>query len=333
MVIIYKLETVSSSPSPYSRCGLFNWRPYAMTQSDEPARSGSRPRDRPRVGFIGLGTMGGAMASNLLASGAPLLVWNRSPDKAASLQKAGAVVAQSCREVFDQSWAVLLMLSDEQGVDEVLDRQGGSFAERVRGCVIVNMGTFRPEYSCRLGQDVAAAGGRFVEASVSGSRAPAERGELIGMTAGEQSTVDEIHPLLVPICSAVHFCGAVPSALTMKLAVNIFLITTVTGLAEAFHFARRQNLDVAQFKDILDAGPMASAVSKMKGAKLATEDFSAHASIKDVLKNNQLIADAAHQVGASSPLVDACLCLYQRALDLGYAADDMAAVVRAFDGS
>ena len=78
---------------------------------------------------------------------------------------------------------------------------------------------------------------------------------------------------------------------------------------------------------------MASEVSRMKSAKLATEDFSAHASIKDVLKNNQLIADAANQAGAASPLVDVCLHLYQRTLELGYSADDMAAVVRAYEDS
>ncbi len=284
-----------------------------------------------RVGFIGLGTMGLPMATNLLASGVPLMVWNRSADKAEGLQSAGAVVAPSSQDVFDQSWAILLMLSDEQAVDEVLDRCGESFSKRVRGRVIVNMGTFRPQYSSGLSNDISAAGGRYVEASVSGSRIPAERGQLVGMTAGERSAVDDIEHLLSPMCREIHFCGAVPSALTMKLAVNIFLITTVTGLAEAFHFAKRQNLDLSKLKEIIDAGPMSSDVSRMKGAKLATEEFSAHASIKDVLKNNQLIADAAQHAGACSPLVDACLRLYQRTLDLGHSGDDMAAVVRAFE--
>ncbi len=89
----------------------------------------------------------------------------------------------------------------------------------------------------------------------------------------------------------------------MKLAVNIFLITTVTGLAEAFHFAQGHGLDVGQFRAIVDAGPMASDVSGMKIEKMFDEDYSAQAAILDVLKNNRLIAEEARLSKVASPLL------------------------------
>lgn len=283
------------------------------------------------VGFIGLGTMGLPMACNLLRSGVPLVIWNRSTGKSEKLAEFGAVIAQSALEVFVQSAVVLLMLLDEEAVDEVLARGTPSFAERVRGRVIVNMGTFEPNYSLALETDISSAGGRFVEAPMSGSRGPAESGQLIGMTAGDPSAVKSVEHLLRPMCRETYFCGPVPAALIMKLAVNISLITAVTGLAEAFHFAKQHDLSVSTLKEILDAGPMASEVSKAKSAKLANEEFSAHAPVRNVLKNNQLITGAALLVGAHIPLTDACLRLYDRTLNLGHASEDMAAVVRAYE--
>jgi 3-hydroxyisobutyrate dehydrogenase len=164
---------------------------------------------------------------------------------------------------------------------------------------------------------------------VSGSRVPAERGELVAMLAGDPDAVAAVRPLLAPLCRDIADCGAVPRALQMKLAVNLFLITQVTGLAEAFHLARCQGLDLAQFVAILDAGPLASAVSRIKAAKLLDGDYAVQASIVDVLKNNRLIAGAARDATAASPLLDVCHALFAETVALGHGRDDMAAVIRA----
>jgi 3-hydroxyisobutyrate dehydrogenase len=126
-------------------------------------------------------------------------------------------------------------------------------------------------------------------------------------------------------------CGPVPNALVMKLAVNLFLITMVTGLAEATHFAERHGLDLAQFVAVLDAGPMASDVSRAKAAKLLVGDFAVQAAVSNVLENNRLIAAAARAARIASPLLDACHALYAEAVGLGLADADMAAVVRAIE--
>ena len=107
------------------------------------------------------------------------------------------------------------------------------------------MSTTAPDYSRGLEADIVGAGGRYVEAPVSGSRVPAEQGALVGMLAGDPAAVAEVEPLLRPMCERSFVCGAVPQALRMKLAVNLFLITTVTGLAEAVHSAERHGIDLA----------------------------------------------------------------------------------------
>ncbi|MFC8866978.1 NAD(P)-dependent oxidoreductase [Streptomyces sp. NPDC057148] len=284
-----------------------------------------------RVGFIGLGVMGQPMALRLAGAGTPLVVFNRTAARAEPLRTAGAEVAAGPAEVFERAGTVLLMLADEAATDAVLARGTPGFASRVTGRTVVHMGTTSPQYSRRLEADVRAAGGRYVEAPVSGSRVPAENGRLVAMLAGEESAVAEVAPLLAPLCHESFVCGPVPDALLTKLSVNLFLITQVTGLVEAFHFAERQGLDRGRFLDVLEAGPMASAVSRMKAPKLLAGDFSVQAAALDVLKNNRLIAEAARGAGLASPLLDAAHALFEETVALGHGGEDMVAVLRAIE--
>jgi 3-hydroxyisobutyrate dehydrogenase len=269
------------------------------------------------IGFIGLGSMGEPMARNLAKAG-PLVVWNRTPKSIA-----GATTAIDPADVFARCDTVILMLSDEVAIASVLATV--ALADHT----IINMATISPEASLALAARLGAAGARYVEAPVSGSRRPAEAGTLVAMLAGDAAAT--IAPLLAPLCRETVLCGAVPSALRMKLAVNLFLITMVTGLVEAMHFAERHDLDLAQLVHILDAGPMASDVSRQKAAKLLAGDFSPHSGITDVLKNNRLIAEAARTATIASPLLDVCHALFAETERLGHGSADMVAVLRAIE--
>lgn len=283
------------------------------------------------VGFVGLGTMGTPMARTLLREGVDLVVWNRSAERARALRAAGARVATDVDEVLAACDPVLMMLANGDAVDAVLGRRAasGGFGSAVRGRTIVHLGTTSPAYSCGLARDLRAAGASYVEAPVSGSRVPAERGELVGMVAGEAEAVTRVRPVVGLMCRETHDCGPVPRALTTKLAVNLFLITLVTGLAEAWHLAERHGLDLETLRRVLDAGPMASAVSAGKLAKLSAEDFEVQAGLADVLYNNALVADLARTSGTPTPLLDQCHRLFAEADALGHGGEDMIGVIHA----
>jgi 3-hydroxyisobutyrate dehydrogenase len=275
--------------------------------------------------------MGAPMALNLARSGTPLVVWNRTQDRCAPLKQTGATIASDAAELFARCETVILMLENDTATDAVLCRRSQNFATRVADHTIVSMGTVSADYSKHLADDICSAGGRYVEAPVSGSRKPAEAGQLVGMLAGAPRDRARLREILTPVCKEIFDCGAVPAALHMKLAVNTFLITMVTGLAEAAHFAERHGLDMGRFTDILNAGPMASDVSRIKLGKLAEHDFSRQAGISDVLKNNRLVVEAARDAGIASPLMDACLSLYSETEGLGLAEDDMISVIHAIE--
>ena len=281
-------------------------------------------------GFIGIGHMGQPMAANLLRAGITLTVWNRSPGKCDELAALGAIVAPSVDALFAQCDIVLLMLFDSSAIDAVLGHGTPAFAARVAGHIVVNLGTTAPEFSQTLKRDIADAGGRYAEAPVSGSRGPAERGELVGMLAGDGDVVERIRPLLKPLCTRVFDCGAVPGALRMKLAANHYLVGTVAVLAETMHAAAASGIDPAMLRDVLDAGPMASTVSRAKLDKLVRGDFSPQAALRDVATIAELVLAECEHGGADTPLLRHSATLYRKAAQTGHADADMAAVVHAF---
>src|SRR5579884_3790722 len=138
------------------------------------------------VAFLGLGHMGEPMAANLVRAGLDLIVWNRTARSSERLVALGARAAPTARDALRGCTVALLMLANDAAIDEVLERGSAGFLGNVAGRTIVHMGTTSPEYSRHLAEDVADAGGRYVEAPVSGSRTPAENGALIAMLAGER---------------------------------------------------------------------------------------------------------------------------------------------------
>ncbi|MDR6900736.1 NAD(P)-dependent oxidoreductase [Rhizobium miluonense] len=292
-------------------------------------RPGVEPGEK--IGFVGIGVMGQPMALNLAKAGTRLVVWNRSPAAADPLREAGATVAVSVEEVFERTRIVILMLVNETVLDEVLRRGTPDFAKLVAGHIVVSMGSNPPDYSRGLAADILAAGGRYVEAPVSGSRKPAETAQLVALLGGDADTVVEVRPLLAPMCRETILCGPVGNALLMKLTVNLYLCTMLAGLAEASHFAERNGLDLETFQAAIDSGPMASDLTRVKIPKLVSRDFSVQAATADAFNSTKLIAEAARAVGMASPVLDVCRTLYGESVELGNGRLDMVSVVAAIE--
>ena len=171
-----------------------------------------------------------------------------------------------------------------------------------------------------------------MEAPVSGSRQPAETGDLVAMLAGDEvAVVERTATLIAPLVRHTVRCGAVPSALTTKLAVNSYMITMLTGLAEAVHLADRHGVDRAILAEVLLGGTLASPLLATKLTKLVAGDDTAQAAITDVAKNTGLITSAAAATGAAAPLAEVCDRLFGEAVDLGHGGADLIAVIRALE--
>lgn len=270
------------------------------------------------------------MAANLVRAGYPLVVFNRSTTAREALVGLGARAVDDPAELFAACDCILLMLANDQAVDEVLGRGTDRFEKRIAGKIIVNLSTHAPDWSADLERDLVAAGARYLEAPVSGSRGPAEAGTLVAMVAGDPEVVSQIRSVLEPLCRQIVETGPVPSALRCKLAVNLYLIATVAALAEAARLATLQGVDLGPFGEVIGSGPLGSEVARSKLTKMANGDFAPQAAIHDVCKNADLVASAAKAANLDAGLLREASRRFEAVLAAGGGNLDMAAVITAF---
>lgn len=279
------------------------------------------------VGFIGLGTMGAPIATNLATAGVSLLVWNRTADKCRAIASAGAAIASTAEQVFLTCKTVILMLTDGAALDAVLERGTPAFENHVRDHTIVSMATNSSAYSTQLAQEIAQAGGRYVEAPVSGSRRPAELGQLIALLAGNESVARRVEAILQPACRTVIYCGAVPNGLLMKHATNLLLIPTLVAIAEAGRFVRHAGLDIEAFSRALLAGQMASDLLRAKLPKVVAQDYEVvQSSLGNVLLSAEAAVEAVRSAGSGGALIEQSLRILTAAQAGGLEALDVLAL-------
>jgi 3-hydroxyisobutyrate dehydrogenase len=281
-----------------------------------------------KIGFIGLGTMGLPMARNLAASGIALSVWNRTP-KSPDAFPGGCNVeyAPSSRAVLRGARTSILMLLNQEAVDAVLERHTAAFAENVQGKTIIAMGSVDPGYSAALADDIAKAGGTYLEAPVSGSRVPAEQGQLVCLLGGDPAEANAAAPLLRPICKEQIYCGAAGDALRMKLAINLYLCSSLVALAEATNFARKAGLPLDKFSWAVAVGPLSSDFVTTKLPKMIEMDFAVQAGVADAHMSTCLIRTEAARLCSATPQLDVSSDLYARAVGALGPKVDMSSVI------
>ncbi|KAL4937243.1 6-phosphogluconate dehydrogenase [Aspergillus oleicola] len=206
-----------------------------------------------------------------------------------------------------------MMLFNAAAIQSILT---DDFKQATRGKILVNISSVPVEFSRFLDKETREAGGRFLEMPVSGSKIPAEQGQLVGMMAGDRDLAETVTPFVEPLTCSSVYCGPIGSGLKAKYAINTLLITLTVGLAECMNLANAQGLEPAAFAQILETCPMASAYSRIKVGKMLNQDWSPQAAIKDCYNSTQLIQSAAIAANTKSPLMDVCGKLYARAMEV-----------------
>lgn len=283
-----------------------------------------------KIGVIGIGVMGEPMARNLHKAGHVVTVYSRTPSTCESLRTIGITVAQSAGHVIEASDAIVLMVPSQVEVDQTLMRTaGGEIGLAVKGKTIILMSTIAPAHSAALADSLAAAGARYVEAPVSGSKQPAETGQLLILAAAaDPAYIDAVQPLFDAVGKKTVRCGAVPMAMRMKLANQLLLIASFEAIVEATHFASCMGLDVGQFLDMAQAGPLANDVLRSKVPKLLADDFAQQAPIRHVAKDMGLVCDEADACSAWVPVAHTNRTLFNEALTRGQSQDDVIGIIK-----
>lgn len=282
-----------------------------------------------KLGFVGLGIMGSALAANLVKAGFEVTVWNRTPDKCVPLAALGANIAATPRETSDVSDIVFAMMATPAAVESVRDGADGIIAGLKPGKGYVDMSTIDVETSRESARLARERGAIFLEAPVAGSRKPAEDGLLTIMAAGDRELYDRSLPALEKMGKKILFLGDVGNGARMKLANNLVMGVMMAAFAEGIALASVSGLDLSQFLEVLDAGALSNPMFRLKGAMVAENDsFPTAFPLKHMQKDLRLALRLVDQVG--QPLFTTATVneLFKEALSRGLGDSDFAAVSR-----
>ncbi|MBI5160107.1 MAG: NAD(P)-dependent oxidoreductase [Micrococcales bacterium] len=283
-----------------------------------------------KVAFLGLGTMGAAMARNVLRGGHDLTLYNRTTARAAPLVQEGARLASSPADAAAGREILILMLSDDAAVDAVAGGPSGLLAGLSPGAVVVDMSTVDRGTALRTCESVEARGAAYVDAPVSGSRQPAVDGTLLIMAGGRAAALARARPVL-DCMGRVKHVGPVGHGMAMKLVLATLGAHMVVGLGAGLVMGRKMGLGVPDMLDAIGSGAFASPIFAAKGAKIAARDFAADFRLALLHKDQALVLDTMNEVGAAVPTQAAIVALLEEALAMGLGDLDLCAVVKLFE--
>ncbi len=281
-----------------------------------------------RIGFMGLGIMGRAMAENVLQKGWRLTVYNRSRERTSILSELGAAVASSPRELAEASDVVLCMVTGPEAVYALLTGGDGCARGLEAGDVFVNMSTVSPAYAREIASGLAPLGVTYVDAPVSGSKKPAEEGSLVFLAGGPGGVVNDLEPLFLAMGRKVVRCGDVGQGAMAKMSVNLLLGGMMGALGEMVGFGRRGGLSDDVLFDVLDAGPLACGLFAAKEDMLRSGRYPAQFPLRHMAKDLKFALDTAYDTGAAAPCTAAMQQLYRAAVARGLGDMDFAAVAK-----
>ncbi|WP_254278841.1 NAD(P)-dependent oxidoreductase [Haloarcula marina] len=281
-----------------------------------------------KVGFIGLGAMGAPMAWNLDDAGFDVVVYNRTTDREQPFAEAGISVADSPKHLTHRADVVCLMVSDGDAVGEVLERDLGVLDGLRDDTTVVQMSTIGYEETMVAAELVTEAGGRFVDAPVSGTVGPAREGTLVGLAGGDEGEVESVRPVLEAMCDPVVYCGGVGQGTNMKLFINLLLGDAMAAFAEALVFGRANGLDTEAMQRVVENGALDCPLFAGKGPLIADGDFDPRFPVDYQFKDLSLALDRAGEMGVPLSATAAAREAFSAARGRGYGSEDMAAVIK-----
>ncbi|MEP9353523.1 NAD(P)-dependent oxidoreductase [Xanthobacter sp. KR7-65] len=285
-----------------------------------------------KIGFAGMGRMGSAMAQRLLEKGHSVAVWNRSQDKLAPLQQAGATVAASPADLARDAEVIITSLLDGAALKDVYTGpQGLLSAPLPHAPLFIDMSTVLPEEEIALAKQVQAAGGAFVECPVGGTTGPARTGNLLGLAGGADADFERARPVLADLCRRVEHVGPVGAGASLKLAINLPLLVYYQSLGEAYALCRHLGLDPEWLVDFLAETSGGMNVLKVRrdvmAKALAGKDPGpAGFSVDGIRKDLRTMVAAARAIGTELPVAARTLAIYDEASRKGLGDSDGAAL-------
>jgi 3-hydroxyisobutyrate dehydrogenase len=287
---------------------------------------------KPRIAFIGLGTMGLPMAMNLARAGFPLAAYNRSAGRTERLLELGAEAADSPRAAAAGADVVITMLTGGDAVEAVLFGAEGAAGSGVERRLFADMSTIGPPAARTIARRLSALGARFVDAPVSGSRAPAERGELVVLAGGEASDVAELGSVFGALARKVIHAGPTGAGQTLKVVLNGLGCQHLLAFASMLRLGEGAGLRREVLVEAFTGGAFSTPAYVAKQRRVVSRDYEDPDFVLDlVLRDAVLCDELQRELGTPMPTHQAAHAEVRRAVERGLGRADLFGIERLYD--
>ena len=283
------------------------------------------------ISYLGLGTMGSGMVSNLLKAGYQLTVWNRSAEKCEPFARKGARVADTPADAARDVDLVMYSVSNDQAVEEVVFGATGILSGINAGQIAIDMSTVLPATSLREQEAYAKRGADFLDVPVFGSKQESAKAKLWIVAAGKRETFEKVKPILEHLGQTVHYLGNNGNAAAMKLVGNLIVALEMEALAEALVLARKAGLDLNTVMEVVKVVDFRSPLIVSNGQNILKRDFSTSFALKLMLKDAGLIEKFGGSLPSPIPALRVVEKNLELAVALGFGEENASALIKALE--
>ena len=284
-----------------------------------------------RIGIIGVGLLGSAVASRLLKGGFVVTAYDSRPEQVKALQAQGLTAAASLAEAAAEADAVFTILPSLESVETTILGAGGLIETAPQNCTLIQMSTISPELTRRLAEAAAAKGLEFLDAPMSGTSAMVERGDGAIFVGGERSRAEACQPIFDSIAKKTYYVGDAGMASLAKLATNLLVGLNTAALAEALVLGAKGGLAPGVLVEILKESAGASKMVDVRGPLMVSHRFDAQMKIDLFLKDFKLMLEEGLRLGVPLPLTSITQQLATATAMAGRGDEDLAAIVTTFE--
>jgi len=281
--------------------------------------------------ILGTGAMGSRVATNLMSEGFNISIYNRTKNNATELLKRGAHYYPTPAQAVTDADLVISMLTDDNAAKSVwLDSLNGALLAMKKNAIAIESSTLSINCISQLNSAFTKRNISFLDAPVLGSRPQAESASLIFLVGGSEKVLSKVSPVLTKLSSAIHYIGKSGSGTTMKLAVNAYFGAQVTALSEVIGMLQKAGINKQRSVKLFNQLPTTSPALQSIGQLIANQNFSPFFPIELVEKDFSYMLKFAEQINAKVPTIIASHLRYKRAIDNGFAKDNIAGVAQMY---
>lgn len=281
-----------------------------------------------KLGFLGLGIMGGPMALRLIEAGHQVALWSFSEKKVAALADKGGIACATPADVARQSDCTFLCVGDTEMSRSVILGAGGLVEGAAAKSIIVDSSTIAPSASRAIAAELAKKDVSFLDAPCTGSKAGAESGTLTFMVGGPKDIFEKVRPYFEIMGKLLYYCGEAGMGLHAKLSQNMILGNLLQAFNESIVLSTKAGVDPEMMLDILNNSAAKSGLLTAKAPMVFARNFTTNFSVKWLEKDMELMLESAAELNVPAPLTSLSRQLYRAAIAKGFGEDDICGSIR-----